>query len=644
MAYDSSMKRTRWVGLLALGVAAPLFAGCSAFAKAPEPDSAVADLAKGLSSGDLGSVALQNTGSGEAPAFVKKAYAGMGTMRPTVDVVSVTKGNDDTKATAKLHTVWDVSTAAKDWTYDSDVTLSLVDRTWRVNWTPALVAPELTDTESLVLIKKWPRRADILDRKGAALVTQREVFLVGLDKTKLTAAQVPASAAALAKLVGIDATAYAASAVKAGAQAFVQAIVLRGTDPIIMTRTAAITAIPGAAALSRLVPLGPTKTFAQPILGSVGEASAEVVAKSGGVLETGDEVGLGGLEAQYDTRLRGTAGLAIQAVSRDAGGNFLGRREVFAQSPTGVAALKTTLDTAAQAAAEAALASQTAMPAALVAIKASTGEVIAAANSPGAKGLGLAMTAAQAPGSTFKVISALAVLRKGATPSSPLPCTSTITVNGRVFTNYSEFPASHLGIIPLYTALAFSCNTAFISQYQKVTQDDLTRAANALGLGQQPTLGFANFMGSVPAAGTVVEHAATFIGQGKVTMSPLALATMVSSVIKGAKVSPVLVPEAKQTNPPAAVPLTAAEAAGLREAMGHVVSDGSGHRLQAVGVQYAKTGTAEYGTAVPPKTHAWMVAGRGDLAIACYVQDGASGTTSAGPLISDFLTRIGSAF
>lgn len=68
-----------------------------------------------------------------------------------------------------------------------------------------------------------------------------------------------------------------------------------------------------------------------------------------------------------------------------------------------------------------------------------------------------------------------------------------------------------------------------------------------------------------------------------------------------------------------------------------VVSDGSGRVLADAGVSGAKTGTAEFGTDTPPKTHAWMIAIRGDLAVAVYVDEGQSGSKTAAPLLKAFL-------
>ncbi|MDN5790102.1 MAG: penicillin-binding protein, partial [Micrococcales bacterium] len=429
---------------------------------------------------------------------------------------------------------------------------------------------------------------------------------------------------------------YAARVRAAGPKAFVPAITLRSTDPTLTKNIARIDAVAGARRLPRLRVLGPTATWAAPILGTVAEASAEQIKASDGLLEPGDSMGQRGLEYRYDTRLRGTPGLSVRAVTKGADGSAIDKRELFAEASAEGEPLTTTLDSAAQNAAEAALAKQTKHPSALVAVRASTGEILAAAVGPGTKGAPLALAGKEAPGSTFKIASSLANVRKGATATTLLPCTDTLTVGGRVFGNYSDYPRAKLGKIPMATAFAYSCNTAFISQYRKVSQTDLAAAAASLGMGEDLDLSFTGFLGSVPATGDPVEHAASFIGQGRVEASPLAMALVTASVVKGRTVRPALIKGADPLPPPPK-PLTAKEAGVLRTEMRAVVTEGSGKVLAKAGVTYAKTGTAEFGTADPPQTHAWMVAGRGDIAIAAYNELGPSGTTHAAPFIISFL-------
>ena len=78
--------------------------------------------------------------------------------------------------------------------------------------------------------------------------------------------------------------------------------------------------------------------------------------------------------------------------------------------------------------------------------------------------------------------------------------------------------------------------------------------------------------------------------------------------------------------------------------MAAVVARGGASLLQDVPGEpvLAKTGTAEFGSETPPRTHAWVVALQGDLAVAVFVEEGELGSTSGGPLMEAFLTGAGS--
>ena len=58
--------------------------------------------------------------------------------------------------------------------------------------------------------------------------------------------------------------------------------------------------------------LAPSRTFARSILGTVGEATKEIVDDSDGAVVAGDQVGLSGLQKRYDTTLRGTPGVQVR--------------------------------------------------------------------------------------------------------------------------------------------------------------------------------------------------------------------------------------------------------------------------------------------------------------------------------------------
>jgi len=300
--------------------------------------------------------------------------------------------------------------------------------------------------------------------------------------------------------------------------------------------------------------------------------------------------------------------------------------------------LTTTLNVGLQKLAEKTLAG-TKPASALVAIRPSTGAIVAAANGTGNKGQSLATVGRAPPGSTFKVVSALALLRAGLTPDSSITCPRTIKVSGRKFTNYSDYPHNHFGDITFRTALAQSCNTAFIGQRRKLDRSPLAEAAGSLGVGIDYDVGFASFFGSVPDDPSATGRAAAMIGQGKVEASPMAMAAVVASVAAGETVVPHLIDGTEATSK--AKPLTKAEARALRSMMRSVVSQGTGRVLGTLGGPpvLAKTGTAEYGASKPLKTHAWMIAAQGDLAVAVFVNDGKSGSSTAGPLLRTFLAK-----
>jgi cell division protein FtsI/penicillin-binding protein 2 len=80
----------------------------------------------------------------------------------------------------------------------------------------------------------------------------------------------------------------------------------------------------------------------------------------------------------------------------------------------------------------------------------------------------------------------------------------------------------------------------------------------------------------------------------------------------------------------------------LRELMRLVVAQGTGTAAQLPGAPvHGKTGTAEFGTDDPPRTHAWFVGFRGDYAIAVVVEDGGFGGQVSAPLAREVLRQLG---
>ena len=614
----------------------------------PSPEDAAASLAEGLARLDVSASAFTTGTASDANTELERLMEGMGELRPDVSVAGVeTDQEDDDAATARLAYAWDLNGDSEaDWTYETKAPLQRTeDDTWLVEFSPALVLETLVPGERLTHSTIQPPRAGILDRNGQPMVQPRPVLRIGIDKAKIPEGQAAASAAAMAEMVGLDPAAYTAQVEASGPEAFVEAIIQRAEADGPATDEG-IAAIPGAAALADTRDLAPTRTFARALLGNVGEATAEVIENSEGRLSPGDQTGLSGLQQQYDQQLSGAPSVTVNAARED--GAF---RHVFTSAPEEGTPLRTTLDPRLQALAETVLEGEPSASA-VVAIQPSTGEILTVANGPGSEGQQTALLGQYPPGSTFKIATSLALLRQGTTPDAAVQCPADVTVDGRKFSNVPGYPAAATGTVPLRTAFANSCNSAFINARDTVSQQDLAAAAADLGIGVDAPMGVPGYFGSVPESADGTAHAASMIGQGEVLVSPLALAVAAASVGKGERVTPFLVPgetpasaspSATAGSPapgaPAAGTITAEEAASLRDMMRAVVADGGAAMLLDVPGEpvLAKTGTAEFGSETPPRTHAWVVALQGDLAVAVFVSEGELGSTSGGPLMKAFL-------
>lgn len=636
-------------------VAVMVVAACSPTPPTPLPPESpigpvVAAVVDGITTGDLGDA--PSTAPELAAADYEQILKGMDDTLP--EVIPGEPRHENGMAFVPLDYRWKLP--GGDWTYRVEAPFVVRDQRWVLEWAPSVIHPKLTAETRLVHTRTPAKRGSILGRGGTVLMSQMPVLRLGLDKTKVDPDKAVASARRLAKLLKIDADTYAVQVRAAGDQAFVEALVVRGPRTGIDQRYGDI---PGAVILDAERILATEKGLASEILGSAGPATAEVIKKSKGKISADDIVGLTGLQQRYDKSLTGKPGSTVSLASRPpvvidpstgasspaatgqppAGEPSTPQRTgpppvLFEAQPTPGKDLKTTLDLRRQRKAEAILASQKS-PTAMAVLDPSTGAALALAVSDSAKGQPLATMGRYAPGSTFKVVTSLALLRSGLTPNSTVNCPQKTVVDGRVIENYDDFPASRIGRMRLVEAVALSCNTAFVNQRHKLSGSKLRGAAISLGMGQDHDAGFPSFFGAVPDPDNVVGLAEASFGQGTVQVSPMSMAAVAASVSAGRTTVPYLISDNRPEQ--GGKPLTAAEAKGLRTMMSAVVKSGSGRKLNGM-VTGAKTGTAEYGSDTPPKTHAWMMVYTKDLAIAVMVTDGPSGSRSAAPLIKEFLS------
>lgn len=640
-------QRRRLAAAVPLALVGLALAACSPDEADPQPvaQAFAADLADGTFDG----VPLADSAD---PAEALTALLGDLAETPrTVEAGAVAELTDDTGEdvdSAHLRDVpltwtFDLGEGAEPLVLESVARLELVEagetQEWTAVWHPAVLHPEATEASTVTTDTVAAERGEITGFGGETLVEERPVMRIGIDKQNLEEDAVEDAARGLGEALALDdVDGYVDRVLGAGEKAFVPAITIRQSE----SRTYGVDelrVLEGVLIVDDTLMLGPAPGFASQILGSVGEATAEIIESSEGQVQAGDLVGLSGLQRSYDTLLRGTPGMEI-TLTEAADGEV----ELASTAPVDGGTLATTFHTDLQIYAEDRLADVDSASA-VVAMQVSTGAVLAAASGPGGEGLNTATVGQYPAGSTFKVVTALALLRAGLTPDSEVSCTPTVTVDGYEFENYPGYPAGSVGTIPLREAIAQSCNTALIAERERIDATAMAEAADALGIGATLAEGeswaFPYYSGTIPADATGTTHAADLIGQGGVLASPLAMAGVAASVAAGERVVPMLVEASDAAAPePPAVPLTSAETAQLQDLMRGVVTSGSSTFLQDVPGEpvAAKSGTAQFGTDDPPATHAWMIAFQGDLAVAVFVEDGDYGTATAGPILEDVLT------
>ena len=615
--------------LVALFAAALLVAGCipgdgpspsptsaAPTYNGPKVDAQVTELVAALNAKDLSKLRTVQGGT-TAQTDLTLIFAGMDDVYPTFTAGPIEYKED--VATSKLTVAY--PDLGSGWTYQTTANFRLSGDTWVFDWAPSVIQPELTEKTRLRHIQKEAKRGSINDSAGLALVEERARYEVGLDKSAIPEAEWAAAARKIGGLLTIDAEAYATKVAAAGAKAFVVAATVRQEDI-----PPSITDVKGSHVNEVTAILGPTDTFAAPLLGSVGQPTAKMIEESKGKLTASDRVGLSGLQLRYDTQLRGVPSRVIEMVARK-GVEGVPLKVLFQQDASIGKPIDLALNRDLQTKAESVLSTQTGI-ATLAVIDVKTGGLLAAAQSPPAGTYPYVTYGKYAPGSTFKAVTALAMLRSGATASSTVQCPSTLKVDTYTFGNYSGYPSSGLGSVSLTEAFKYSCNTAFVGASQ-VTGDLLHSAGGSLGVGTDYDAGFTANFGTV-APTNAIDAAASRIGQGQVTMSPMGMAAVAASVASGKTTIPWLVKGHQATS--TAAPLTASEAEQLQTMMKATVDSGTGKSLKGV-MTGAKSGTAQWGKTGELQTHAWMIAYNENYAVSAFVEVGDSGGTTAAPLI-----------
>lgn len=524
----------------------------------------------------------------------------------------------------------------KAWVYQTQAELKRAGAMWQVEFAPSLVHPDLKHGDVLNAQPTAGPRGRVLGEDNEVLVEEGTVVDVGLHPAKMDA-DPSRTFNKLSKVLDVDETSLKKKVKSANKDAFVPVITLRDED--YQLAKADIYKLPGTVFREREQSLSRTKGFAAATLGSVSPAAASEVDDDPAHLAEGTEIGRSGIQKEFDNILRPELGTTVTIEQADEDGSNK-TRALRTFKPQAGKDVQTTIDVATQIAAEDAAKTQK-KPTAIVAIRPSDGHILAVANhdDEGA-GWDRGLQGQYPPGSVFKIASGLAMLDGGVKQSSILNCPKTTSVQGKSFKNAEDHV---LGEVTFRESFAESCNTAFVNGAAETTSADISKTASILGM-TSADIGIDAFMADVPKVDDPVEHAASMIGQGKVLASPLGVATMAASVKAGHSISPVLIPSAQSNTATSSADLDESHFDDTRAMMRAAVAEGTADELKDVLGKpvFGKTGTAEYGAEVPPRTHSWFAGFQGDVAVAVLVEDGGFGAQAAVPAAKRFFQEMNS--
>ncbi len=527
-------------------------------------------------------------------------------------------------------------------------------------------------------------RGRLLDRSGATLVENRPSFNIVFTPEHTD--DVDRSVATLAQLLRMG-------------EAQIRERVARRTPlrPVVIKTDASLEDV--AAIEARRLELPEARVDAVPLrsyplaaasahaLGRVGEITERQLQAAEFVdLKAGDLVGQAGIEQGYNRSLMGQDGARrIVVNSRGMEVNEAEDRQQPAPGPN----LGLTLDAGLQKTAEQALAGRAG---AVIALDPRNGDILAMTSTPAydpntfTTGIDISLwrklnddpqkpllnrviQAIYAPGSTFKIVTALAALEERLiTPQTSFFCPGYVIMYNRMFRCHK---GSGHGWVDLKRALTGSCNAYFYNVGVRLEIERIHKYATLMGLGAPSGVDLpGESSGLVPsqlwklrtqkAPWYPGETVSVSIGQGQVSVTPIQLARLAALVGNGGKlVAPHLVRvergDVKRWPEPRDLGLHKESIAAVIEGMRGVVSTGgTGWRSIIKGIDIAgKTGSSQVvghdrlvrsGEAHAMLPHGWFVAfapvDNPRIAVAALVEHGGSGGEAAAPVVRQVLMKF----
>lgn len=576
------------VAVASLLVAAIGLSGCTPRPDGPGP--AAEKFFGALAIGDTATAAQLSDNPNEAREALNAAWSGLQATHLDAQVLSA-KYAEDT-GTVDYRFTWHLP-KNRTWSYDGQLKMARDEGRWEVRWATTDLHPKLGEHQTFALRADQPRRASVNELGGSDVLAPGYRYHYTLD----AAAAGPPQSLSFTTHTIVD--------------------VLRPfndtlTDPQLLAEKASST--------TNQVDLGVTLLPADndKVFPAIGRLPGIVVTPQPEMLPTDPHFApavIGEVKKAVMDQLDGQAGWRVVSVNQ----NNVDVAVLHEVEGSPAPSVSITLDRVVQNAAQRAVDNKGGK-AMIVAIKPSTGEILAIAQNKGADADGLPATNGLfPPGSTFKMITAGAAIdRDMATPNSMLGCPGHIDIGHRTIPNYGGFD---LGVVPMSRAFASSCNTTFAELSSRLPPRGLTQTATRYGIGLDYSVdGLTTVTGSVPPTVDLAERTEDGFGQGKVLASPFGMALVAATVAAGKTPVPQLIAGRPTTVEGDDTPISPKMVDALRPMMRLVVTNGTAKEINGCGEIYGKTGEAEF----PGGSHSWFAGYRGDLAFAALIVGGGS--------------------
>lgn len=565
----------------------------------------------------------------------------------------------------------------------------LLLRLWHLQILRADDYRDMSENNRLRFVPIAASRGAILDRDGKVLVSNRPSFSLAVvpqevkDKDSLLNR--------LATLLGLDRAELEERWNKVKGRAKYYPLVLASNitrDQVEIIEENRLR-LPGVEIEMKPVREYTSNLLAAHLLGYIGEISDEELDRKGFEdYNPGDYVGKNGIERSWEHELHGNDG--GRQLEVDARGRVL--RTISESYPTVGNSVVLTIDAAVQKQAEAAFGEQAG---AAVALDVNNGEVLAFVSNPAFDPSlfsgklpadiwksyledkrhpleNKALTGQYPPGSTFKVITALAGLEAGLiNENTSVSCRGAYELGGSTFKCWNK---SGHGTTNLRKSLRESCDVYYYQLGERLGVDLIAQTARKFMLGSSMGVGLNNEKpGLIPTAEWKLkrfgkrwyqgETLPVSIGQGAVLMTPIQLASMVATVAnEGTVYKPYLVKRIVDTDGRSLkefkpeilnrVPISSDKFRLVKQGLFSVVNEpgGTGGMARLYDVRVAgKTGTSQVvkmrdsrkGTPYQFRDHALFVAfapyDKPEIAVAVVVEHGEHGGSAAAPIAGRIL-------